>query len=312
MHASQLIQGCSFPPYHAHLAGCHGPFHTGICKPFDPPPGNRLLVASTIAIIHIQHQALTPARTPPSLPSFFPSSRFQLRCVLAQPIVVLQPNAILRGSMRLVAHERQSYSVAITLTGPPLQPGGPLQQARPRFSHTRRVPYHSKVTRHLCVCFALNCSSVWLCCLRQNAVLLLMSGLCCMQCILFSLLCCAPCAPVPNQVLKPIPHTAYLYPSCLLPQSFMPPSAIPHAPQLSPAPCAPQSSGHYDLKEPYYRQLTNWYTYQQQQQQLHVQMQIPEAVQPAHQQQAPQQQHMYGYQQFPAQQNVGQQWHQQY
>lgn len=52
--------------------------------------------------------------------------RFQLRCVLEQPLVVAQ-GAVVRGELRLTAHSRQSYDVHLTLTAPPFQPGMPPQ-----------------------------------------------------------------------------------------------------------------------------------------------------------------------------------------
>lgn len=54
--------------------------------------------------------------------------RFQLRCVLKVPIVVLQPNTLLQGSLRMIAHERQSYDVHVSLEGPPVQFGMPEQK----------------------------------------------------------------------------------------------------------------------------------------------------------------------------------------
>ncbi len=55
--------------------------------------------------------------------------RFQLRCVLEQPLVVAQ-GAVVRGELRLTAHSRQSYDVHLTLTAPPFQPGMPPQTVR--------------------------------------------------------------------------------------------------------------------------------------------------------------------------------------
>ena len=42
--------------------------------------------------------------------------RFQLRCVLEQPIMVSRGQSI-SGELRLVAHSRQSYDVHLKLTG---------------------------------------------------------------------------------------------------------------------------------------------------------------------------------------------------
>ena len=55
--------------------------------------------------------------------------RFQLRCVLEQPLVVAQ-GATVHGELRLTAHSRQSYDVHLTLTAPPFQPGMPPQTVR--------------------------------------------------------------------------------------------------------------------------------------------------------------------------------------
>ena len=55
--------------------------------------------------------------------------RFQLRCVLEQPLVVAQ-GAVVRGELRLTAHSRQSYDVHLTLTAPPFRPGMPPQTVR--------------------------------------------------------------------------------------------------------------------------------------------------------------------------------------
>lgn len=64
--------------------------------------------------------------------------------MLAQPLVVLAPNTVLRGSLRLVAHERQSYTVHVTLSAPPLQPGGPQQQSSGRYD--LKEPYYRQLT----------------------------------------------------------------------------------------------------------------------------------------------------------------------
>ena len=53
--------------------------------------------------------------------------RFQLRCLMEQPVVMAQPGATLSGEMRLLAHNRQSYDVHITLRAPPVVPGGTVQ-----------------------------------------------------------------------------------------------------------------------------------------------------------------------------------------
>ncbi|KAG1670298.1 hypothetical protein FOA52_003648 [Chlamydomonas sp. UWO 241] len=63
--------------------------------------------------------------TAPGLPT---THWFQLRCVLKGPLYVNAP-CTLSGTLRLVAHARQSYHVHVELNGPPLQPGGPPQSS---------------------------------------------------------------------------------------------------------------------------------------------------------------------------------------
>lgn len=53
---------------------------------------------------------------------------FQLRCVLQQPLAV-QAGATVTGELRLVAHERQSYDIHVTLQAPGLQADAPAQAA---------------------------------------------------------------------------------------------------------------------------------------------------------------------------------------
>jgi histone-arginine methyltransferase CARM1 len=65
--------------------------------------------------------------TAPGLPT---THWFQLRCVLQQPLLVLTPNTKLSGSMRLVAHARQSYDVHVELHAPPVAPGMAPQKVR--------------------------------------------------------------------------------------------------------------------------------------------------------------------------------------
>lgn len=55
--------------------------------------------------------------------------RFQLRCVLKQPLTVY-PGADVQGELRLVAHKRQSYDIHLRLTVPSLAPGVPDQTVR--------------------------------------------------------------------------------------------------------------------------------------------------------------------------------------
>lgn len=62
--------------------------------------------------------------TAPGLPT---THWFQMRCVLQQPLVVLSPNSRITGTLRLVAHERQSYDIHVDLEGPPVSLGMPVQ-----------------------------------------------------------------------------------------------------------------------------------------------------------------------------------------
>lgn len=60
--------------------------------------------------------------------------RFQLRCVLQQPLAV-QAGATVTGELRLVAHERQSYDIHVTLQAPGLQADAPAQAVSVAGSH---------------------------------------------------------------------------------------------------------------------------------------------------------------------------------
>jgi histone-arginine methyltransferase CARM1 len=71
--------------------------------------------------------------TAPGLPA---THWFQLRCVLSQPLVVLTPNSKVTGSLRLVAHERQSYDIHLELKAPPIAPGMPAHKVRPGWGGT--------------------------------------------------------------------------------------------------------------------------------------------------------------------------------
>ncbi len=50
--------------------------------------------------------------------------RFQLRCVLRQPLTVY-PGADVHGELRLIAHKRQSYDIHLRLSVPSLAAGVP-------------------------------------------------------------------------------------------------------------------------------------------------------------------------------------------
>ncbi len=68
---------------------------------------------------------------------------FQLRCVLQQPLFVMQRDTVLKGTLRLVAHARQSYDVHVTLVAPPLQPGLPPQVSSGKFD--LKEPYYRQL-----------------------------------------------------------------------------------------------------------------------------------------------------------------------
>ncbi|WIA28253.1 hypothetical protein OEZ86_010808 [Tetradesmus obliquus] len=81
--------------------------------------------------------------TAPGLPT---THWFQLRCCLQQPLLVLTPNTQLRGSMRLVAHARQSYDVHVELHAPPVAPGMAPQKACGKFD--LKEPYYRLTQCH--------------------------------------------------------------------------------------------------------------------------------------------------------------------
>ncbi|KAG2482538.1 hypothetical protein HYH03_018529 [Edaphochlamys debaryana] len=81
--------------------------------------------------------------TAPGMPT---THWFQLRCVLQQPLIVRQPNTQITGRLHLVAHARQSYDIHLTLTGPPLQPGGPPQTCTGKFD--LKEPYYRQLTQY--------------------------------------------------------------------------------------------------------------------------------------------------------------------
>lgn len=76
-------------------------------------------------------QAHHPNRRLPAPPPAH-GSRFQLRCLMEQPVMVTQPGATVSGELRLEAHNRQSYDVLVTLRAPPLASGGPEQASDSR------------------------------------------------------------------------------------------------------------------------------------------------------------------------------------
>eukprot|EP00775_Hariotina_reticulata_P011763 gene11763-11908_t len=79
--------------------------------------------------------------TAPGLPT---THWFQLRCCLQQPLLLLTPNTRLTGTLRLLAHERQSYDVHLELVAPPISPGMPVQQSSGKFD--MKEPYYRQLT----------------------------------------------------------------------------------------------------------------------------------------------------------------------
>jgi hypothetical protein len=66
----------------------------------------------------------------PPVPAARGARRFQLRCLLGQPLTVAA-GGLVTGELRLTAHKRQSYDVHLTLSAPALVPGGAPQTVRP-------------------------------------------------------------------------------------------------------------------------------------------------------------------------------------
>ncbi len=65
-------------------------------------------------------------------------ARFQLRCVLSQPLTVY-PGAELHGELRLIAHKRQSYDIHLRLSVPSLAPGVPDHTVCSLHQHCQRA-----------------------------------------------------------------------------------------------------------------------------------------------------------------------------
>lgn len=68
---------------------------------------------------------------------------FQLRCVLETPLQVIEPGITLSGSLRLVAHAKQSYDVHLYLQAPPAGPGLPVQESYGTFD--LKEPYYRQL-----------------------------------------------------------------------------------------------------------------------------------------------------------------------
>ncbi len=69
--------------------------------------------------------------------------RFQLRCVLDQPLVARTGDSV-TGELRLQAHERQSYDVHLTLQVPPVAQGQPPCTSSGVFD--LKEPYYRQLT----------------------------------------------------------------------------------------------------------------------------------------------------------------------
>ncbi|KAL4857666.1 putative histone-arginine methyltransferase [Chlorella vulgaris] len=94
-------------------------------------------IASWFDVLFDGSQTQRWLSTAPGLPV---THWFQLRCLLETPLVVAQPGATVRGELRLLAHNRQSYDVHVMLQAPPLTPGGPMQESRGKFD--LKEPYY--------------------------------------------------------------------------------------------------------------------------------------------------------------------------
>ncbi|KAI3426336.1 hypothetical protein D9Q98_008709 [Chlorella vulgaris] len=94
-------------------------------------------IASWFDVLFDGSQTQRWLSTAPGLPV---THWFQLRCLLETPLVVAQPGATVRGELRLLAHNRQSYDVHVVLQAPPLTPGGPMQESRGKFD--LKEPYY--------------------------------------------------------------------------------------------------------------------------------------------------------------------------
>ena len=170
---------------------------------------------------------IPPHATPPHAPSPAAAARrrFQLRCLLEQPVIVAQPGATVSGELRLVAHNRQSYDVHVALRAPPLTPGGPPQVGRRR-------------RRRRSACLASAGAAL----LGQGRT----AGMVGWAVGIGRSSGGGGCPGLPPRALEPDP--------CRLPAS--PPAGLSAC--LSALPCLQESRGKFDLKEPYYRQQMQW------------------------------------------------------
>lgn len=94
-------------------------------------------VASWFDVLFDGSQTQRWLSTAPGLPI---THWFQLRCLMDQPVVMAEPGATVSGELRLIAHNRQSYDVHVTLQAPALTPGGPVQEVRGKFD--LKEPYY--------------------------------------------------------------------------------------------------------------------------------------------------------------------------
>ena len=69
---------------------------------------------------------------------------FQLRCLLETPIEVVRPGETVWGTLRVVAHSRQSYDVHLTLKAPGVLPSDPPQESSGVFD--LKEPYYRQLT----------------------------------------------------------------------------------------------------------------------------------------------------------------------
>lgn len=99
-----------------------------ICIPLDLCISTTCSVHGVATWFDVLFDGTTSQRWLSTAPGQPTTHWFQLRCVLQQPIAVTAGQHI-TGELRLKAHQRQSYDVFLSLTGPPLAPGRPPQTA---------------------------------------------------------------------------------------------------------------------------------------------------------------------------------------
>ena len=106
--------------------------------------------------LHFLHASLSARQHQSAEAQSAHECRFQLRCVMMQPLELRTGQAV-KGSLRLVAHNQQSYDLHLTLTAPPLTQGGPPQQVLPTSNLTAYSGKFSSLERSPPTSFARIC-----------------------------------------------------------------------------------------------------------------------------------------------------------